>query len=317
MLCVVSSIGTASKIKEELQESKRREALQKKIAAKIKKDGLLAALEQFGRKSSSSETIAAAVDEYRVGDKKGSKKKSLLSIVDNGHDDKGNGVLSVDGLDLNKSSDSAKVRSLFAQSSINSNGIGTGSGSDRDREPNPLSSEHRQVASLAGRHVRISLSPHEHGWDSTLDGSDLPVQLSYNPHSKHEGNEMIDEKYDQLDDESQVGAVSPLRDSDEPLVMDDDDAYQSHYSDGVGGHYDSTYSTGDDESYDHDSHGDGEESPLGFNYASLSPPTQLNIGHAESESNTTSAVAVAAANRTQLSLTVNVSDRLYISDDED
>lgn len=309
MLCVVSSIGTASKIKEELQESKRREALQKKIAAKIKKDGLLAALEQFGRKSSSSETISAADNEYRVGDKKGSKKKSVISSIDNGHDDKSNGILSVDGLDLNKSSDSAKVRSLFAQSSINSNGIGRDSGSDRDREPNPLS--------LAGRHVRINLSPHEHGWDSTLDGSDLPVQLSYNPHSKHEGNEMIDEEYDQLDDESQVGAVSPLRDSDEPLVMDDDDAYQSHYSDGVGGHYDSTYSTGDDESYDHDSHGDGEESPLGFNYASLSPPTQLNIGHAESESNTTSAVAVAAANRTQLSLTVNVTDRLYISDDED
>lgn len=314
MLCVVSSIGTASKIKEELQESKRREALQKKIAAKIKKDGLLAALEQFGRKSSSSsETIAAAVDEYRVGDKKGSKKKSLLSSINNVHDDKGNGILPVDGLDLNKSSDSAKVRSLFAQSSINSNGIGRGSGSDRDRELNPLSSVHRQVASLAGRHVRISLSPHEHDWDSTLDDSDLPVQLSYNPHSKHEGNEMIDEEYDQLDDESQVGAVSPLRDSDEPLVMDDD-AYESHYSDGVGGHYDSTYSTGDDESYDHDSHGDGEESPLGFNYASLSPPTQLNIGHAESN---TAAAAAVAVNRTQLSSTANVTDRLYISDDED
>lgn len=301
MLGTIESKGTASKIKEELQESKRREALQKKIAAKIKKDGLLAALEQFGRKSSSSSSVAIADVDERVGDKKSSKKKSLLSSsIDNDNDDKSNGILSADGLDLNKSSDSAKVRSLFAQSSINSSGIGRGSGSDRNREHNLLSSEHRQVA---GRHVRISLSPHEHGWDSTLDGSaDLPVQ-PYDPHSKHEGNEMIDEEYDQLDDESQVGAVSPL-------AMDDD-AYQSHYSDGVGGHYDSTYSTGDDESYDHDSHGDGEESPLGFNYASLSPPTQLNIGHAESNT------AAVAANRTQLSSTANVTDRLYISDDED
>jgi hypothetical protein len=307
MLCVVPSKGTASKIKVELQESKRREALQKKIAAKIKKDGLLAALEQFGRSSSSSSSVSITDVGERVGDKKGSKKTSLLSSIDNDNDDKDNGILSASGLDLNKSSDSTKVRSLFPQSSSSSSssGIDRGSGTDRDREHNPLSSEHRQVASPpAGRRVRISLSPHEHGWDSTLDGSDLPDQL-YNPHSKHEGNEMIEEEYDQLEDESQMGVVSPLRDSDDPLVMDDDDdAYQSHYSDGVGGHYDSTYSTGDD-----DSHGDGEESPLGFSYASLSPPPQLNIGDAESNT--------AAANRTQLSSTANATDRLYISDDED
>jgi len=270
---IVNSTGTATKIKEELHESKRREALQKKIAAKIKKDGLLAALEQFGRKSNSANTTN--VDD-RINHKKGAKTSHISSV----DDDKGKGISSTDG---NKFSDSTNENSLLSQrNDIVSDGMLN------------LSPSEQEVGS-PGRHVRISLSPHAHGWDLMVDGPKHSDDLHM-----HAGNKLMDD-YDQLLDDSMI---SPLRDNDETLI--EDDAYQqSLYNDGDGVYYDSTYSPGDDESYD-DSQGDGEESPLGFSYTSL-PHLDLdhpNVGgHAESN--------------TQSLITSTAADRLYISDDED